>query len=140
VFRGATLLVHGELVYVFANPDTQTSQPVPAALREVLLGFEAGEAMLRINTESKQAGLLQTVAHNRFGLPVGAARYVTADSASASTSVNNSATTTPKQVSVDVVESLRGSGIGQVLLAALQAAVKQRGVDVLLVAADEAAL
>lgn len=29
VFRGDQLLVGGELVYVFANPATQTSLPVP---------------------------------------------------------------------------------------------------------------
>ena len=29
LFRGETLLVHGELVYVFADPATQTARPVP---------------------------------------------------------------------------------------------------------------
>ena len=42
VFRGGELLVGGELVYVFANPATQTSLPVPPELREVLTAFEAG--------------------------------------------------------------------------------------------------
>ena len=50
VFRGEQRLVHGDLVYVFADPAAQTSKPVPAALREVLLGFEAGEAMLDVRT------------------------------------------------------------------------------------------
>src|ERR1700709_2797277 len=48
VFRQDQLLVSGELVYVFADPLTQTSRPVPAALREVLAGFEAGEAMVEL--------------------------------------------------------------------------------------------
>jgi YbgC/YbaW family acyl-CoA thioester hydrolase len=39
VFRREQLLVGGELVYVFADPATQRSQPVPAALREVLQSF-----------------------------------------------------------------------------------------------------
>lgn len=43
VFRGETLLVGGELLYVFADPATQTSRPVPDALRRLLLDFEAGE-------------------------------------------------------------------------------------------------
>ena len=34
VFRGDELLVEGELIYVFADPHTQTSRPVPPALRE----------------------------------------------------------------------------------------------------------
>ncbi len=46
VFRRDQCLVHGELVYVFADPRTQTSQPVPPALREVLQRFEAGEPMI----------------------------------------------------------------------------------------------
>lgn len=48
VFRGEALLVSGELIYVFANPATQTSQAVPAALRDILLGFEAGQPMLEV--------------------------------------------------------------------------------------------
>ncbi|WP_048440666.1 YbgC/FadM family acyl-CoA thioesterase [Caenimonas sp. SL110] len=50
IFRGDELLVTVELVYVFADPATQTSRPVPQALRDILLGFEAGEAMVRVET------------------------------------------------------------------------------------------
>ena len=39
VFLGDRLLVSGELVYVFADPKTQTSLPVPAQLRELLQDF-----------------------------------------------------------------------------------------------------
>ncbi len=45
VFKGPKVLVHGELVYVFADPRTQSSQPVPQALRDVLQRYEAGGAM-----------------------------------------------------------------------------------------------
>lgn len=48
VFRGDELLINGELVYVFADPHTQTSRPVPPSLREVLLGFEAGQGMVDV--------------------------------------------------------------------------------------------
>jgi YbgC/YbaW family acyl-CoA thioester hydrolase len=48
VFCGPQLLVSGELVYVFADPATQTSRPVPQALRDLLNGFEAGEPMVRV--------------------------------------------------------------------------------------------
>ena len=48
LFRGETLLVHGELVYVFADPMTQTPRPVPAALRELMFGFERAEPMVRL--------------------------------------------------------------------------------------------
>jgi YbgC/YbaW family acyl-CoA thioester hydrolase len=45
VFLQDRLLVSGELIYVFADPATQTSRPVPQSLRSVLEGYEAGEAM-----------------------------------------------------------------------------------------------
>jgi YbgC/YbaW family acyl-CoA thioester hydrolase len=45
LFRQDQFLVGCELVYVFADPATQTSKPVPAVLRDALTGFEAGEPM-----------------------------------------------------------------------------------------------
>ncbi len=49
VFRGSQRLVDGELVYVFADPATRRSLPVPEALRAVFLGYEAGETMVRVD-------------------------------------------------------------------------------------------
>jgi YbgC/YbaW family acyl-CoA thioester hydrolase len=40
IFRGEQLLITCELIYVFADPATQTSKPVPHALRNILTGFE----------------------------------------------------------------------------------------------------
>lgn len=45
VFRGDECLVHGELVYVFADVEARVPKAVPQALRDLLLGFERGEAM-----------------------------------------------------------------------------------------------
>ncbi len=42
IFRNEVLLVTGELVYVFADPATQKSKPVPDALRKLLQSYEAG--------------------------------------------------------------------------------------------------
>ena len=50
IFRGDQLLITGELVYVFADPASQTARPVPQALRDILSGFEAGEPMVHIRT------------------------------------------------------------------------------------------
>jgi len=50
LFRQGEFLVGCELVYVFADPATQTSKPVPASLRAILEGFEAGETMRAIDT------------------------------------------------------------------------------------------
>ena len=107
VFRGDALLVSGELVYVFADPATQTARPVPAPLREVLLAFEAGQTMVDVRLggwdllggqaaalrrqvfvdeqnipaalewDAADAGALHALACNRFGLPVATGRLVT---------------------------------------------------------------
>jgi YbgC/YbaW family acyl-CoA thioester hydrolase len=50
IFRADELLITCELVYVFADPSSQTSKPVPPLLREILMGFEAGEPMIHIRT------------------------------------------------------------------------------------------
>jgi YbgC/YbaW family acyl-CoA thioester hydrolase len=50
IFRGDKLLISGELIYVFADPITQTSKPIPEALRNILLIFEAGESVVDLKT------------------------------------------------------------------------------------------
>ena len=45
IFRDNDLLVSCELIYVFADPAAQKSLPVPPALRQILLDFEAGKPM-----------------------------------------------------------------------------------------------
>jgi YbgC/YbaW family acyl-CoA thioester hydrolase len=52
VFRADQLLVKGELVYVFADPATQSSKPVPQELRELLQSFEAGKPMVEVRVGS----------------------------------------------------------------------------------------
>jgi YbgC/YbaW family acyl-CoA thioester hydrolase len=51
-FRGNQVLVTGELVYVYADPASQTSKLVPQELRDTLLGFEQGEAMVKLQLGS----------------------------------------------------------------------------------------
>jgi YbgC/YbaW family acyl-CoA thioester hydrolase len=55
LFRGERLLVSAELVYVYADPATQTSKPVPPALRALFTGFEAGEAMAAVHVGGWEA-------------------------------------------------------------------------------------
>jgi YbgC/YbaW family acyl-CoA thioester hydrolase len=52
IFRGDKLLISGELIYVFADPKTQSSKPIPEALRHILLIYEAGESVVDIKTGS----------------------------------------------------------------------------------------
>ena len=145
VFRGEQRLVHGELVYVFADPATQTSQPVPAVLREVLRAFEAGEPMVDVRVGSwdmlaaaaapirhavftqeqgidaaldddgADANAVHAVAFNRFGMPLGTGRLVT------------TAPSVGKIGRMAVIASLRGSSVGRQLLDALVQAARARG-------------
>jgi YbgC/YbaW family acyl-CoA thioester hydrolase len=52
IFHADQLLVSGELVYVFADPLTQSSKAVPQPLRELMLGFEAGQQVIRLQLGS----------------------------------------------------------------------------------------
>ncbi|WP_088281145.1 YbgC/FadM family acyl-CoA thioesterase [Ideonella sp. A 288] len=145
VFRGEELLVSGELVYVFANPATQTSLPVPAALREVLTDFEAGDPMVSVSTgtwealgaaagpirqqvfvqeqkipadlEWDEADLtaLHALAVNRFGVALATGRLVTL------------APGVAKIGRMAVMASMRGSRIGRAVLDALVHAAAARG-------------
>jgi YbgC/YbaW family acyl-CoA thioester hydrolase len=65
IVRGDTLLTSIELVYVFADPRTQTSQPIPAALRQVIENFEAGKDIAQLHVGGwdalgQQAGEVRT--------------------------------------------------------------------------------
>jgi len=145
VFRGERRLVHGELVYVFADPATQTARPVPAPLRELLQGYEAGQAMIEVRRgdwatlgadarairdavfireqgvpaaleqDAADDAALHVVAYNRVGRALGTARL-----AAAAPGVSQLAR-------LAVLASVRGAGIGRPLLAALVEAARQRG-------------
>jgi YbgC/YbaW family acyl-CoA thioester hydrolase len=52
IFRGDTLLITAELLYVYADPAIQTSQPVPVALRAIFEGYEAGDAVTQLQVGS----------------------------------------------------------------------------------------
>ena len=52
IFRGMELLNTVELVYVFADAATQTPQPVPQAMRDVLTAFEAGQEVVSLRSGS----------------------------------------------------------------------------------------
>ncbi len=145
VFRGDQVLVKGELVYVYADPQTQTSKPVPQVLRDILLGFEQGEdvtalqlgsweaiqtlaAPLRTEVFVQEQGLDQAlewdehdalcvhaVLCNRLGAPVATGRLLP--------SVNGVA----KIGRMAVKRVLRGQRLGDQVLSALMNAARQRG-------------
>ena len=51
-FRQETLLVSGELIYVFADPVAKAALPVPPALRALFESYEAGESMVEVRVGS----------------------------------------------------------------------------------------
>jgi YbgC/YbaW family acyl-CoA thioester hydrolase len=145
IFRAEQLLITCELVYVFADPATQTSRPVPQALRDILTGYEAGEPMVQVRTgtwaalgeaaaalrtrvfvreqqipaemewDAADAGALHAVAYNRLGQPVATGRLLQARPGVA-------------QIGrMAVHEVLRGSGVGQALFRELAQAAAARG-------------
>jgi predicted GNAT family N-acyltransferase len=145
IFRGDQLLVTGELVYVFADPATQTSRPVPPALREILAGFEAGQAVAQVRTggwaqlgteasalrtrifvdeqripadlewDAEDADAVHAVAFNRLGQAVATGRLLQAGPGLA------------KIGRMAVHRVLRGSGLGEQVLRALAQVAHARG-------------
>ncbi len=145
IFRGEQLLITCELVYVFADPATQTSRPVPPEFRAMLTGFEAGEAMLqvkagswselgedarRIRTEvfvheqgipvelewdEADAHAVHAVAYNRLRQAVATGRLLPAEEGVA------------KIGRMAVHRVLRGGGLGEQVLRALAGEAQRRG-------------
>ena len=145
IFRGAELLITCELVYVFADPASQTSRPVPLALRRLVERFEAGEAVLEIKVgdwtalgqdavkvraavfvqEQGRASAtengdvdslaLHAVVYNGLGQPVATGRLSGLEAAPG----------TIERMAVH--RTLRGSGVGRLLLQTLMDAARQRG-------------
>ena len=145
IFRGDELLITCELIYVFADPATQPSRPVPAALRELLTGFEAGESVIQLRTgpwaqlgtdaaairtevfveeqripkelewDDADATALHAVAYNRLGQAVATGRLLGAEAGVA------------KIGRMAVNRVLRGCRLGEQVLEALMAAARARG-------------
>ena len=145
VFRGDALLITCELVYVFADPATQTSRPVPPLLRNILTGFEAGDAMVSIKTGSwadlgtHAASIRTEVFVQEQGIPV-AMEWDDADATAIHAVVYNGlgqaiatgrllqhAPGTGKIGRMAVNRVLRGSSLGRELLEVLMAEAGQRG-------------
>jgi YbgC/YbaW family acyl-CoA thioester hydrolase len=145
VWRGESLLVEGELLYVFAVPQSQTSRPLPEPLRALIEGYEAGAPVFELRCgdwaalgadasalreavfvqeqgiaaslvwDEADACALHAVARNRLGLPLAAARLVAV------------APGVAKLGRMAANPLLRGAGAGRAVLDALLAAARERG-------------
>jgi YbgC/YbaW family acyl-CoA thioester hydrolase len=158
VFRGEQLLVTGELVYVYADPATQRPQPVPQPLRDLFLGYEAGQSVLDVQLgtwdvlgaparairtavfvdeqqidatleqDAADASAVHALAVNRLGRPVATGRLL------------EHAPGVSKIGRMAVVAPLRGGGAGTAVLQALVNAARQRGDREVLLHAQASAL
>jgi YbgC/YbaW family acyl-CoA thioester hydrolase len=145
IFRGDELLVQSEILYVYADPATQKSQPVPPSLREALNGYEDAQAVVEIRLgnwtqlgdaarevrtevfvqeqniplelewDAEDASALHAVAFNRLGMPVATGRLL------------QHAPGVARVGRMAVRRVLRGSGLGRDILLALTRAAQQRG-------------
>jgi len=144
VYNGDTLLVSAELVYVFADPATQTSRPVPALLRDLMLSYEAGASTLEVRMGNwdelgEQAGALrrsvfqdelrvpaelgydaaddgavQALVCSRLGQPIATGRLVREGPGVA------------RIARVAVVRGMRSTGVGRMLVEALVQVAQER--------------
>ncbi|WIT11104.1 YbgC/FadM family acyl-CoA thioesterase [Paucibacter sediminis] len=145
VFRADELLVHGELIYVFADAQTQTPKPVPETLRQALTGFEAGAAMVEVHVgawselgtdasrirqavfvdeqkipaemewDAGDASCLHAVAYNRLGKALATGRLL------------EHVPGVAKIGRMAVLRPMRGGQVGRQVLEALMAAGRERG-------------
>jgi YbgC/YbaW family acyl-CoA thioester hydrolase len=145
IFRGEQLLISCELIYVFADPATQRSKPLPDALRLILTGYEAWEPVVQIEVGSwDELGVAaskvrtevfvdeqgipmamewdaadQTAVHalvrNRLGLPVATGRLL------------QQAPGVSRIGRMAVNRVLRGANLGRDVLRALMQAASRRG-------------
>lgn len=145
IFRGDELLVTSELIYVFADPASQTSKPVPDALRTLLSRFEAGEAMIDVRVGDwaalgTDAAKLRTAVFvqeqgiapemewdEADGTAVHAVAYNAMGQGVATGRLIRHANGVGKIGRMAVHRVLRGSHIGQEILRALMDAAKSRG-------------
>jgi len=144
-FRQDALLVSCELVYVFADPATQSSKAVPQQLRDVLQAFEGGKPMVEVRTgtwaelggeaqpirtevfveeqripadlewDDADTGAVHAVAFNRFGLALGTGRLL------------EHVPGVAKIGRMAVRRTVRGASVGRAVLDALVQAARLRG-------------
>jgi YbgC/YbaW family acyl-CoA thioester hydrolase len=145
LFRGDALLVTAELIYVYANPSTQLSQPVPEALRAIFEAFESGQPVTTLSVgdwdalgqqasalrqdvfvdeqgigahmvwDEADASAVHAVVCNRLGQPIATGRLL------------QHAPGVARIGRMAVNRGLRGSQLGREVLLALIEAARARG-------------
>lgn len=145
IFQGDQLLVQAELIYVFADPSSQTSQRLPDPLRRLIEDFEAGQSVVEVTLgtwaelgeaassirrqvfideqripaelefDLADADCVHALACNRFGLPLATGRLLEHVPGMA------------KIGRMAVLRAMRGGQIGRQVLEALMEEAKRQG-------------
>jgi YbgC/YbaW family acyl-CoA thioester hydrolase len=145
VYRGEQLLVSGELIYVFADPATMSSKPIPQEFRELLQAYEAGKSMVDVRVgrwselgesarkirsqvfvdeqripaemewDGADDGCMHALACNRFGMPLATGRML------------EHVPGVAKIGRMAVLAPMRGGHIGRAVLDALLQHARARG-------------
>ena len=145
IFHGEQMLVQSEMIYVFADPGTQTPARLPDELRRLIHDFEAGQPVVTVSLggwadlgeaatairrevfveeqhipadmewDSADATCLHALARNRFGVPLATGRLL------------EHVPGVAKIGRMAVLRAMRGTQIGRQVLDALMAEAKQQG-------------
>ena len=145
VFHGEQMLVQAEMIYVFADPATQTPLRLPDTLRQVIQDFEAGKPVVDValgswkdlgdaatairrqvfveeqhipadmEWDSADAACLHALARNHFGMPLATGRLL------------EHVPGVAKVGRMAVMRSMRGTRIGRQVLDALMAEARRQG-------------
>lgn len=145
IARQDSMLIEGELIYVFADSASREPRSVPDALREVLNAFESGKPMFDVRVGNWQTlgadaravrtevfieeqkippdmewddvdhGCVHAVAYNRLGVPVATGRLL------------EHVPGVAKIGRMAALQTVRGGGVGRMVLDALMQAARERG-------------
>lgn len=145
VFHGEQMLVQAEMIYVFADPATQTPLRLPDALRQIIHDFEAGKPVVEValgswadlgeaatairrqvfveeqhipadlEWDSADAACLHALARNHFGVPLATGRLL------------EHVPGVAKIGRMAVSRAMRGTRIGRQVLDALMAEARRQG-------------
>ena len=145
VFHGEQMLVQAEMIYVFADPGTQTPARLPDALRRLIHDFEAGQPVVDValggwgelgeaatairrevfieeqhipadmEWDTADTTCLHALARNRFGVPLATGRLL------------EHVPGVAKIGRMAVLRAMRGTQIGRQVLEALMAEAKKQG-------------
>lgn len=145
IFHGEQMLVQAEMIYVFADPATQTPLRLPDALRQVIHDFEAGKPVVEValgswadlgeaatairrqvfveeqhipadlEWDSADAACLHALARNHFGVPLATGRLL------------EHVPGVAKIGRMAVSRAMRGTRIGRQVLDALMAEARRQG-------------